>query len=301
MYTSNSGVIPEAITKAFEKSLEVYPCSFKPELRLVEGYYPGTARCNLSLEFKMLWFRTYCTETKKVGAIHVKDTSTREFKLTNGAPMMMVTCHAEVIIDNVVIGSDIASQQCSLDNPQEVDSIYQVASGLAKSRALSNAGFGTISGSDFDVTGAGQATQNPPQMPQSPSTTSTNQAVNNPAGPAPANSRGGNVAPPPAVKNQQGSQVPPMPPQSQPQAPNGSQMIIPGTEPPATEDPLAAAKAYICTLNGPTVRNKPLGHILATEPSTIIRIAKNDRYAGGLQEAATALLPLALKATGQKA
>lgn len=293
MYTNNSGIIPEVIQKAFSKSLEVYPSSYKPELRVVDGYYPGTVRCNLPLEEKAMLFHAYCYENKKVGTITTSNVSMQQFALTNGAQLLFVTVTADVLIDDKMVGSAVAGQQCFLDNFHDMDSIVQYASGIAKSRALSNAGFGIISGSDFDASGAEQNSSGLTPGMQTPPTqqpVTSNHSV--PASTDASKNVAGNASAA-QQKPAQGKTPPPVSPQ-----PN-AQMTIPGTMPPSA-DPVEAAKNVICDMRGPDVNGKRMGDILTANPKKIIYIAETWKGNGPVKEAAKVLLEEAKKYAGVK-
>lgn len=293
MYINHSGNLPEEIESGFKASLNIRPCTYKPSLEIVPGYYENTVRGILSLEKKNTWYHTFCKENNKAPCIDTSQYEIREMGTDeNGQKIFYVIVTAKVYIDGVLLSAEPAGQSGSY---RELDSMLQFASGIAKSRALTSAGFGTISGSDFDATGAMQNNQSQQLAGNGAAGNQTNNAGNNPA-----SNRVGNPLPSSAVSGQQ-NQVPPSnPPQSQSANPS-AQMMIPGTESASSEDPTAAAKAVICSLNGPTVSGKTMGHILATDPNTIIWIATKAKISGPTKEAAEALLPLALKATGRKA
>lgn len=286
MYFNNSGVIPEAIQAAFDKSLEVYPCSYKPIPRLVDGYTEGTQRCQLPLEDKALMFYTYCKEAGYQGRIDTSDYTVNTYNTPNGV-VVYATVTANVYMSGTLVGSAVAGQSCYLGNIQELDSLIQFASGVAKSRALSNAGFGIVSGSDFDATGGQNGNQTPP----------AGNLYGAPAGDCQQNGapgynqyHGTNQEKPPTgqhiSKPAPGGYIPDPPADC-------TQQTISGMD----EDPLAKAKAVVIDING-YYKGQRMGDLLAQKPSQILWYADTWKGSGPVKDAAKALRAEAAKICG---
>lgn len=143
----------ESFKQLFDASLKVYPCSYNPTSDLTElpGRKEGTVRCHLPLEAKALRFFMYCQENGKCGKILTSDYRMETFTTPQTPLLGFVTVDAKVYIDDMLVGSATAGQSCDISNFSELDNVIQYTSGLAKSRALSNAGFGIVGGTDVDA------------------------------------------------------------------------------------------------------------------------------------------------------
>lgn len=295
MNENNVGVIPKEIQETYEKSLELYPNSiYKPKLHVTSGYSPGTLRGFNYSEEKLMRYHGYCFQNNKRVRIDTYEVE-REYRDVQapGSPvrtMVIVTGFASVSIDDYIVSKAAASQVCFLDDISAMDSIVQLTLGMAKSNALSNAGFGVYSGPDFEASGA--QSQEPPEYPQGaprygvPSGNAGQQAPSNPSAPPQQN-------PGPAPAGHQPGQA--MGTAGAQQNPGNQQQVIPGM----TQDPIAAAKAVVCTKNGRT-KGMKMGEVLATNPKDIIYMAEQwNRPGDPSKEAAIVLLNLAKKACGQ--
>lgn len=143
----------ESFKQLFDASLKIYPCSYNPTSDLTElpGRKEGTVRCHLPLEAKALRFFTYCQENGKCGKILTSDYRMETFTTPQIPLLGFVTVDAKVYIDDILVGSATAGQSCDISNSADMDNVIQYTSGLAKSRALSNAGFGVVGGTDVDA------------------------------------------------------------------------------------------------------------------------------------------------------
>lgn len=143
----------DSFKRIFAKSLKVHQCSYDPTLDLKEfpESNPGTVRCHLPLEAKALMFFQYCEEQGKVGRIITSDYKMETFTTPQSGLLCFVTVKADIYIDNLLAGSAVAGQCCDIGSTASMDTVIQFTSGLAKSRALSNAGFGIVSGTDVDA------------------------------------------------------------------------------------------------------------------------------------------------------
>ena len=149
-----------AVNAAFEEmlaeSLKVRPCSYDPTKHL-EVYTDSTGAVNgfgLPLSCKRLWFAAYCNETGKVGQI-IPDLIDRELKridaedaLGNPIPRYYTSAKADVYLDGELVGSGFASY-CFPRTEEKISNANQVVTGLAISKALSNAGFGVVDRGDL--------------------------------------------------------------------------------------------------------------------------------------------------------
>lgn len=153
MNESIYNVTSDGFKRMFKESLQVHPNTYDPTLDLREnpGDTPDKVRCYLPLEAKALRFFTFCEENGKQGKIYTSNYHMETFSTAEQGLLAFVTVNADVYIDDSLVGSAAAGQCCRIgDFSNPLDRIVQVASGLAKSRALSNAGFGVVDGTDVD-------------------------------------------------------------------------------------------------------------------------------------------------------
>lgn len=280
MYNDMTGSLPEVLAMDFQKSLEVYPCSYKPELKTVEGYTPGTVRSHLPLEEKALWFYTYCQENGFGGRIDTSNYQIHPVTFSNGTTGWFVTVRADIYLNERLIGTAVAGQVASLDSEMNLDLVLQYASGIAKNRALCNAGFGLISGTDRDASGGNGGGNLPPEglsTPQIP-----------------------NGQPAPSMA-QNAQQIP--------NGPDGSPFLFGSNSPSPSpvnsgeNQEIMWAKSVTCTLNrttrSGTLKGMRMGDVLATNPETIYWIATNYQTENEMKKAARILLPEAKRACGK--
>ena len=144
--------IPQEWMALFKAANSIRPCSFDPTpfLRpgdVVEGRAPSV---HLPLDAKRVWFHTYCNEQGVKGYILCGEPKIN-FDLThsNGAKVGFVTCDCNIVIDDVVVANACAGLAVFVDNITDLSMAIQNCSGTAQSRALSNAGFGAVSGTEL--------------------------------------------------------------------------------------------------------------------------------------------------------
>lgn len=145
----NNMKIPAEWKALFDAARAIRPCSFDPSSCLVlgdmaEGKAPSVY---LPLDAKRVWFHTYCNEKGVKGTI-INEEPKLNFDLvhSNGAKIGFVTCNCNIIIDDVVVANDSSGKAIYVDNLDDLSMVIQECSGNAQSRALSNAGFGAVSG-----------------------------------------------------------------------------------------------------------------------------------------------------------
>ena len=255
MDNSMTNNIPQ---NSFQASVALFPSSYKPTPRICDGAEGEAPRQFLPVEEKAMMFFAWCKESGKRGRI---DTSDVDLKVLGAVAWVLVT--AVVYIDGEVVSKATAGQGVTIGNMDEMDRGIQMASGIAKSRALTNAGFGVVSGIDVDP-------DLPGSMPAENYTAPVNAPMPDaaPAGPATMN--------PPQVNPEQ--------PQANPEQPQA--------------DPVAAAKAVVCTVNG-RYKGMTLGEVLLQSPRNIVYLAETYPQEGALKDAAKLLVPEAKRRMGQ--
>lgn len=153
MYSQIYNCTTDSFKQIFQTSLQVHKCSYDPtnDLRELPGNNDNTLRCHLPLEAKALLFFMHCQENGKTGKIITSDYQMQTFTTPQIPLMGFITVQADVYIDDMLVGSAIAGQSCDISNTADMDNVIQYTSGLAKSRALTNAGFGIVGGTDVDA------------------------------------------------------------------------------------------------------------------------------------------------------
>lgn len=146
---------PQEWLALFEDAKKVRPCSFNPTpyLKTTDATETRGPNVFLPLEAKRTWFYTYCQENGMKGMILVSD-PVINFELSNNSNFRFgfVSGKCNVLLNGDVIGSATAGLAFSIDNLVEMSNVIQNVTGTAQSRALSNAGFGAVSGTDMEVT-----------------------------------------------------------------------------------------------------------------------------------------------------
>ena len=258
----------------FENACRIRPISaFHPEILLEIN--DKEFRRYLTADGKMLWFHWYCLEQGIRGKIETTFLSIEDLGVTNVRMEDGQFCEtkvykeywkATVYMNDVETGSAISSGTFMLVNNKERDDASNILRKNAIGAALSQAGFGVISGFDmtandiaqFCAEAAMQNQQTPPT--QSPMGTAVApMATTPPAPPAPYSQQPNTVqdcffgtAPQMAAIPMQ---QPPIP--TQPAA-----QPAPMQAPPVQQvDPLEAAKAVVWRGTGPQ-KDKTLGAIL---------------------------------------
>jgi hypothetical protein len=152
----NNMKIPAEWKALFDAAKNIRPCSFDPSAYLVPGdVVEGRApSVYLPLDAKRVWFHTYCNEQGVKGTIINEEPNIRcDLVHSNGAKIGFITCNCNIIIDDVVVANATAGQAVFVDNLGDLTMAVQNCSGSAQSRALSNAGFGAVSGTDLVAAG----------------------------------------------------------------------------------------------------------------------------------------------------
>lgn len=253
---------PESMVQALKANLEVYPVDFNPldYLTLVTQEADSTPLFILPVSIKRLWFYAFCRKNGNSGQI-LPDCDIRyDMPAVDGRPAGYALARCAVIIDGVTVATAQVGQHFYLDKVVDMDSVVQYATGLAQSKALTNAGFGVVSTSGLDDPGLLPIPAGIPQQ-------SGNEPVMNTVPAAAPYGPGAPVAP--AVS----------------------------ANPADPEARKQAAKAVKWMGNG-QYQGKTLGEILATSPRGII-YAVERLGDSPLREAAKVLYPDACKAVGQ--
>ncbi len=247
----NNMKIPPEWAALFNMAKSIRPCAFDPTPHLVpgevaEGKAPSVY---LPLDAKRVWFHTYCTEKGVAGRIHCGEPKINfDLAHSNGARIGFVYCNCDIIIDDVVVANATAGQAVFVDNLGDLTMAIQNASGSAQSRALSNAGFGAVSGTDLvadNCNGADACGENIPL----PFTTGGDDHTNEPAPVATKNYGATNIEPKSAT-------APVVKAEPNPTA------TIPVAAP--VFDELAKAKATVCRVRSRDWEGKSFGEILAS-------------------------------------
>ena len=293
------------------KALELRMCAFNPEwaFQVNVNYNNFTYDVVMRPEAKALWFQTWCSEQGHVGQLECQTE-----KIEVIGDKLIVVANAKVFIDMQLVSSDVASRVEMLSNPAGLDSAVQMAASYAKSRALSNAGFGACC-SKYDIPFEPDNTGVPAGDAPLPFTMPAG-SWDQPSVPAPLPQQYANGPMPGSAYNAVPNGIPNGAPNGMPQ---GYQCGMPGmggsypnpgygqqpavqSQPangmaPVTQDPVIAAKAMVWTGSGEN-QGKTLGEILATQPNLIIWMAGKAKDAS-LKKAAQMLLPEANAACGK--
>lgn len=253
---------PKEAFDAFNFNRSLLQGNFEPTLQ-GEVREDGTCALFLSADSKAAMFYSDCQARGVVGRIINDEVTFSQFN-----DFVIVTAKCYIYVDDVLRGTGVAGQVFQIGQSIIMDRVVQYASGLAKSRALSSAGFGVIS--SVNVPAPEKPNPEPagdPADSEMPFTMSD---------PAPA------VAP---VQTPATNVIP----VSQP-APN----TIPAQQVSANEDPTMAAR----NVYWPKYR-QTLGELLAGNPGAIIWAAETMTQGGDLKEAAKLLYPEACRLTGK--
>lgn len=264
-------------TRAIEKSLTLRPCTFVPSKEdFVPSILDGKQYSYLPGDIKLLWFRTYCAENNINGQV------LESVQLHNFGEMGLVQATAEVLMNDTVVARSVAGRSFAANNLAALDGCIQMAAANARSRALSAAGFGSVSGKNEDLPSPADMTGTlpfayTPNMPVTPANP-TVQANCAPVPEAPA------AATPDVVQTGFAFSASATP---QPQV---------QVEEPA--DPLAWAKATVIEANG-LFYGKTMGELLATNPKQVLYYAEKWNRTGPTKDAAVALADIARSLCGK--
>ena len=259
---------PEKFVSIFRESVKIHSCGFDPEPYLEDipaDINRGTSpSCYLPVAAKRAWFYSYCEKNQKVGQIIPNIDIRFDMECGNGVKMGYAVGTCDVYIDGVIRGSAQAGQSFRLDSEYQLDNVIQGVTGLAQSKALTNAGFGIVSGTDLEIPGASGLPGSFAQ-PATPGMETT--------------SRANDVTPTP------------------PAAPSCATNTAAAPQQGAVDD-LQAAKSVMWPFSGP-YGGKTLGELLAVKPDKIEYLALKWQGSSPAKDAAMRLLPDALKAMGK--
>lgn len=133
--------IPQEAMEAFAWNQKLTKSNYIPPLQ-GEAQDNGLLSVFISADNKAILFFDDCAANGKTGRI-INDEVTLH---PVGQDIMMVQAKAYVYIDDVLKGSAVAAQAFHVTEIPVMDRVVQYASGIAKSRALTNAGYGVVSG-----------------------------------------------------------------------------------------------------------------------------------------------------------
>jgi hypothetical protein len=133
-------VLPLPVSEAFGWNNKLVNSSYEPMIQ-AEQRNDGSVSAFITTESKAILFFEDCKANGKVGRI-IND----EVTMTPFGDYVLVLAKASVCVDDVVKGTAVAGQTFQVGNVAEMDQCVQFASGIARSRALTNAGYGVVSG-----------------------------------------------------------------------------------------------------------------------------------------------------------
>lgn len=136
----NTTQLPEEVSDAFGWNTKLVTSSYVPMIQ-AEQRMDGSVSAFITTDSKAILFFEDCKANGKVGRI-IND----EVTLMPFGEQVMVLAKASVCVDDVVKGTAVAGQTFKIGNVEEMDQCVQFASGIARSRALTNAGYGVVSG-----------------------------------------------------------------------------------------------------------------------------------------------------------
>lgn len=275
--------LPQEVKEAFGWNTKLVDTSYTPMIQ-AEQRMDGSVSAFITTDSKAILFFEDCKANGKIGRI-IND----EVTLTPFGDQVMVLAKASVCVDDVVKGTAVAGQSFRIGCVEEMDQCVQFASGIARSRALTNAGYGVVSGVTIPAPGTNPG--NPPQgdAPGSPAT------AGNPALPFRTDNLPGAATGNPASGTAgaafAGYPVPGVPHTAGTPAPGP--VTPPPGDAPVPIDPLAWAKNTLWPRKG-----KSMGELLAMSPKDIKWAAENMRENSDVKQAAVALYPSACRALG---
>ncbi|HIT33425.1 MAG TPA: hypothetical protein IAC31_02185 [Candidatus Faecousia intestinigallinarum] len=251
--------IPESIRNAFHRNSTLLNVSFSPELK-ASTETDGTTALFITAEDKAMLFYEYCTVNSLEGRILCDELHFHSF-----GDFVICEAKAYVYIGETLKGSAVSVQCFQIGNVTEMDAAAHLARGMAKSAALTNAGFGIISRCQLPPTGNGL-----PDTSFLPLPTSATQ-----------------LAAPSLQPQQQGGYF-------SPAAPSQAQPLQIGGSP----DP----RAVVCPLNKPDIKGKTMGEVLLCSPKSVIWLAEMKNVTPSIlpaHNAAVALYEEACRYAGQ--
>ena len=130
----------DASKQQLADSLKIRSCSYDPTEQLeLNCDTNGSMLFLMPLSCKKLWFFTYCQEKGKKGKVSIEHTD-----LNGAANLGFISSKATVYIDEEVVGEGYAGRGVDLNSLVDMTNCIQSVTGMALSKALSNAGFGIV-------------------------------------------------------------------------------------------------------------------------------------------------------------
>lgn len=158
MIDLGSASVPDEVKNALAWNSKLVDSEYVPP---IEGEIrtDGSVAAFISADNKAIMFFDECKRTGKCGKIINDDVTFHSF----GADLVMVQAKASIFVDDILKGTAVAGQVFRIGDVEVMDRVVQYASGLAKSRALTNAGYGVVSAvtipapsGSLDPAGSGQ-------------------------------------------------------------------------------------------------------------------------------------------------
>ena len=259
-------------------------CSFRPEHYFVRipGFHDGDEESYyLEVKWREFWFHCYCDEN------NIQDRAIEELPVTLIAGTSFLQAESHVTMNGKIVGRGVGGY-CISGN--DMNYAVQIASTIAKGRALANAGFGSV------FTSASESESGGIEIPCD-SGVSADFFVFQPQKLDPSYGNPMQVPAPPPLQ----SDAPAMP--ANPRCDNQPFIPQPQTapEPPArqaTQTPVSAqcprtreeALSFPVPLRG-TWYGKPLSEVIAKDPASVRYYAERSRN-GDLKQAARLILSM---------
>lgn len=143
--------IDPASEQMWKQSLNINGCSYQPN-DVFEVYDNGVGNppaIGLPLSAKRLWFFTYCKENNISGRIIPKFDPSQNLLMNSDmkigdSPFIFITAGAEIYLNDTLVATGYAGQAIPIGNLADLSNAVQSVTGSAQSKALTNAGFGTV-------------------------------------------------------------------------------------------------------------------------------------------------------------
>lgn len=258
-----NAALPQEVVNAFKWNTTLVSSDYQPVIQ-AEVRQDGSMSAFITADSKAILFFNDCAKQNKTGRIINDDVTLHPFN-----EYVLVVAKASVCVDDVVKGTAVAGQVFQIGNCAEMDQCVQFASGIARSRALTNAGYGVVSSVTLPAPNGG--TENPAPDGEAGLPFQTNNLV----GAAP-----GNPASAPTATVPSGYPYP-------------GAIAAPSTSASDPNDPSVWAKNIVW----PTKR-KTMGELLAMSPKDIKWAAENMRDDNDVKRAAAILYPEACRLIG---
>lgn len=152
----NKNNLPAEVSAAFAWNTRLVDSDYQPLIQ-AESRADGSVSAFITTDAKAILFFDDCKRNGKIGRI-IDD----EVTLTPLGEYVLVQAKAYIYIDDVLKGTAVAGQTFQIGNVGEMDQCIQMASGIARSRALTNAGYGVVSGVTIPAPGGPAPADNQP-------------------------------------------------------------------------------------------------------------------------------------------